>query len=53
MGARGPDLGILVNLALMSGLGLSNWLRLIIWLAIGLVIYFSYSRTRSHVQLRK
>ena len=47
-----PILGILVNLALMSGLGLSNWLRLIIWLAIGLAIYFSYSRTRSHVQLR-
>jgi len=45
-----PILGILVNLALMSGLGLSNWLRLVIWLAIGLGIYFGYSKRRSHAQ---
>src|SRR5271166_478042 len=45
-----PILGILVNFALMSGLGVSNWLRLVIWLAIGLVIYFGYSRSRSHAQ---
>ncbi len=42
-----PILGILVNLALMAGLGLSNWLRLIIWLIIGLIIYFGYSRHHS------
>jgi len=48
-----PILGILVNFALMSGLGVSNWLRLVIWLAIGLVIYFTYSRSRSHAQFGK
>jgi APA family basic amino acid/polyamine antiporter len=45
-----PVLGIIANLFLMSGLGWSNWARLIVWLAIGLVIYFSYSRKRSVVQ---
>jgi APA family basic amino acid/polyamine antiporter len=27
-----------------------NWARLFIWLAIGLVIYFTYSRHHSKVQ---
>jgi basic amino acid/polyamine antiporter, APA family len=45
-----PILGILTNLFLMSGLGWTNWARLIVWLAIGLVIYFSYSRKHSVVQ---
>ena len=45
-----PVLGIIANLFLMSGLGWSNWARLIVWLAIGLVIYFSYSRKHSVVQ---
>ncbi|MEJ7606750.1 MAG: amino acid permease C-terminal domain-containing protein [Bryobacteraceae bacterium] len=31
----------------MLGLGLENWLRLFVWLAIGLVIYFGYSRKNS------
>jgi APA family basic amino acid/polyamine antiporter len=35
-----PALGIAVNLLLMFGLGVSNWLRLVVWLAIGLAIYF-------------
>ncbi len=35
-------LGVLVNLAMMAFLPLDTWLRLVIWLAIGLVIYFSY-----------
>jgi APA family basic amino acid/polyamine antiporter len=38
-----PILGILFCLLLMFGLPLATWLRLVIWLAIGLVIYFSYS----------
>jgi APA family basic amino acid/polyamine antiporter len=42
-----PILGILVNLLLMAGLGWTNWLRLIVWMAIGFVVYFTYSRLRS------
>jgi APA family basic amino acid/polyamine antiporter len=34
----------------MSGLGWSNWARLVVWLAVGLIIYFSYGRKHSHVQ---
>ena len=42
-----PIMGILVNLVLMAGLGLGNWARLILWLAIGLLIYFTYGRKHS------
>ncbi|HNY39831.1 MAG TPA: amino acid permease, partial [Bryobacteraceae bacterium] len=45
-----PILGILANLALMFGLGVDNWIRLFVWLAIGMVIYFGYSRRKSHLQ---
>jgi APA family basic amino acid/polyamine antiporter len=45
-----PILGILANLLLMFGLGLENWLRLFVWMAIGFAIYFGYSRQRSHLQ---
>lgn len=37
-----PVLGALVCGAMIFGLGLPNWLRLLAWLAIGLVIYFAY-----------
>jgi basic amino acid/polyamine antiporter, APA family len=38
----------------MLGLPLETWIRFILWLVIGLVIYFVYSRRRSllHVRLR-
>ncbi len=42
-----PILGVIVCFAMMLGLGWTNWARLVIWLAIGLIIYFSYSRSRS------
>ena len=29
---------------MMYKLGWINWMRLIVWLVIGLVVYFSYSR---------
>lgn len=45
-----PLLGMCINLALMLGLGLTNWLRLIVWLTLGLVIYFAYSRHHSRVR---
>ncbi len=42
-----PILGIVVCLAMIYGLGWTNWLRLILWLAIGLVIYFTYGKKHS------
>lgn len=42
-----PLAGILVCLGLMYSLGTETWLRLLIWLAIGFVIYFGYSRFHS------
>src|SRR6202158_1092276 len=44
-----PILGILFNGYMMYKLGWVNWARLFIWLAIGMVIYFSYSRYHSRV----
>ncbi len=42
-----PVLGLLSCLFLMTEMGLSNWLRFIIWLLIGLVIYFTFGRKHS------
>jgi APA family basic amino acid/polyamine antiporter len=40
-------LGIAINLLLMLFLPLETWVRLAVWLALGLVIYFSYGRRHS------
>jgi basic amino acid/polyamine antiporter, APA family len=45
-----PALGILVNGYLMYSLGTANWIRLIVWLIIGLCVYFTYSVKHSKVQ---
>src|SRR5205823_1397844 len=42
----GP-LGIFVNVLMMMFLPLDTWGRLVGWLALGLIIYFSYSRQHS------
>jgi len=42
-----PFLGILVCLSMMSSLDSETWWRLLIWLVIGLIIYFTYSRFHS------
>jgi len=42
-----PVLGLLSCLFLMSKLGYTNWIRFIVWLAIGIVIYFTYSYKNS------
>ena len=42
-----PILGILMCLLLMFSLPWENWLRLGVWLVIGLAIYFGYGRRRS------
>ena len=46
-----PILGIAVNLYLMYGLGLENWLRLFIWMALGLAVYFFYGRSHSRLAI--
>ncbi|MEO5912348.1 MAG: amino acid permease [Pelobium sp.] len=44
-----PVLGLLSCSYLMTELGYTNWLRFLIWLAIGLIIYFSYSYKNSRL----
>ena len=41
--------GIVLCLTMMIYLGWQNWVRLFAWLAVGLVIYFLYSRHHSHL----
>jgi basic amino acid/polyamine antiporter, APA family len=42
-----PILSIVTCVLLMASLTLENWIRFFVWLIIGLVIYFAYSRHRS------
>lgn len=42
-----PILGVVFCLTLMFSLGWHNWMRLFVWLAIGMVIYFFYGRRHS------
>jgi basic amino acid/polyamine antiporter, APA family len=47
-----PILGIIVSLGLMASLNGVTWIRLVVWLIIGLVIYFTYSVKHSKVRNR-
>ena len=47
-----PVLGILTCLLLMFSLPAENWYRLIIWMAVGFIIYFTYGYKRSLLGLR-
>ncbi len=42
-----PCLGILICCTMMASLGMDNWLRLLIWLMIGMLVYFFYGRHHS------
>ncbi|WP_374000179.1 amino acid permease [Massilia sp. CFBP 13647] len=42
-----PALAIIFCLALMSFLSWHTWVAFIVWLAIGLAVYFGYARSRS------
>jgi APA family basic amino acid/polyamine antiporter len=45
-----PALGIALSLLLMSGLPFDTWLRLIIWMAIGLGVYLLYGHRHSRLR---
>jgi APA family basic amino acid/polyamine antiporter len=42
-----PVLGLLINLYLMTQLGINNWTMFFIWLLLGLAIYFGYGYKNS------
>ena len=42
-----PTLGLLINLYLMTELGISNWTLFFVWLLIGLAVYFTYGYRNS------
>jgi APA family basic amino acid/polyamine antiporter len=43
-------MGIAACGAMIDGRGWANWLRLVVWLVIGLVFYFGYGRTHSRLE---
>ena len=45
------SLGIGLNGGLMFYLGPDNWVRLIAWLALGLMVYFGYGRYHSRLKV--
>ena len=45
-----PILGIVVCAAMIFGLGIANWLRLAVWLVVGLFIYAFYGRKHSKLR---
>ena len=42
-------LGIITCGAMIYGLGWTNWMRLLVWLVIGLIFYFSYGKHHSRI----
>jgi basic amino acid/polyamine antiporter, APA family len=48
-----PILGVIVNLGLMFGLGAITWAAFLIWMAIGLIVYFAYSRGHSNLSVAR
>jgi APA family basic amino acid/polyamine antiporter len=44
--------GIVTALALMLTLPIDTWIRLAIWLGVGLLIFFGYAKSRSEAHLR-
>lgn len=43
-------MGILTAVLMMVFLPRDTWIRLVVWLIIGMVIYFTYGRHHSKVQ---
>ncbi len=44
-----PILAVLASFYLMLNLPVATWIRFIVWMAIGMVVYFSYSIKRSRL----
>jgi len=44
-----PVLGLITNLYLMTELGITNWSRFLIWLVLGLLVYFFYGQRNSNL----
>ncbi len=47
-----PVLGIVTCFSFMAVLDQATWIRMVIWLVVGLVVYFSWSRHHSHLAQR-
>jgi len=45
-----PIMGIIISVGLMASLNVVTWVRLVSWLIIGMVIYFTYSVKHSNVR---
>ncbi len=48
-----PVLGIMSCTYLMSELGITNWIRFVIWLIVGLIVYFLYGYKHSKLHNRE
>jgi len=46
-----PIMGIIIALLMMVSLNTATWIRLVVWLIIGMIVYFTYGRKHSKVQL--
>jgi APA family basic amino acid/polyamine antiporter len=44
-----PALGVIFSIWLITFLTPTTWLRFAVWFLLGLIIYFGYSRRRSHL----
>ncbi len=47
-----PVISLLTNFYLMAQLGITNWMRFLIWLVIGLIIFFTFSRKHSVIAMK-
>jgi APA family basic amino acid/polyamine antiporter len=45
-----PIMGIAISLLMMLGLPGDTWIRLVVWLILGMILYFTYGRYHSRVQ---